>query len=576
MKRVYRLSVLCVTLALLLCCACARGEIMSSAQKERLYTSAVTELETYLESAYDDILRISAIKNEFNVLGGYAKSREFASYAAVLAYIAENDYGYTSRIEIEMLADDYDFENYIAKNLDGSPIGSVGRLKSYYEARKAEYGGDIAAAGELYKSIGSFFDASQRRKAIVLSTDKSSYDEAMAKLDASDFAGAYFGFMNSHNYNNDAEARMRTIVKLIGYTPVNEYDNPGSVSGLRVSRRSADGSITIEWNAAEHASYYVFEYRLSSSASWATRSVSGTSVTLTKLLTGTEYDFRVHAVAGEIETEKRFLSREKLPAPTPTPRPTPTPTPRRTPTPTPRPTPTPTPRPTPTPTPRPTPTPTPNSPYKVGDTIKFGNYVQERSGTSAKKPIEWIVLKINSDSSLVLMSKYALDSKQYNNRTSSVTWESCTLRKWLNETFYNAAFSASEKKKILTTTVVNEKNPYYGTNGGKNTSDKVWLLSINEVCDYYSSSSVFSYFKNDTARLCIPTKYAIAQGAVQTASDGSQDASGSCYWWLRSPGDDPTNAAYVGIGGWISSAGFYVSYGNGLSMGIRPVITMKP
>ena len=126
------------------------------------------------------------------------------------------------------------------------------------------------------------------------------------------------------------------------------------------------------------------------------------------------------------------------PTPAPTPVPTSTPTPTPTPTATPTATPTPTPTATPTPTPTPTPTVTPEPPQipanlAVGEYISFGHYPQTASGTD-DMPIEWIVLEADGDSAL-LLSRYALDCQPFNTKQDFVTWETCTLRKWLNSDF---------------------------------------------------------------------------------------------------------------------------------------------
>ncbi|MCR4593430.1 MAG: DUF6273 domain-containing protein, partial [Clostridiales bacterium] len=156
----------------------------------------------------------------------------------------------------------------------------------------------------------------------------------------------------------------------------------------------------------------------------------------------------------------------------------------------------------------------------VGDTYKFGSYEQDNNTSNGKEDIEWIVLK-KEGLSLMLISKYTLDCQQYNTEYKNVTWETCSLRTWLNGTFINNAFSSNEQKIIRSTKVTADKNPSYSTNPGNDTNDKVFLLSINEVNEYFSS---------DAERECKPTEYAVAQGAFKS------DSSGNCVWWLRSPG----------------------------------------
>lgn len=108
--------------------------------------------------------------------------------------------------------------------------------------------------------------------------------------------------------------------------------------------------------------------------------------------------------------------------------------------------------------------------YNVGDIIKFGRYEQDGNEENGKEEIEWEVLSVEADR-ILLLSKYALDSKQYHFEKTSVTWENCSLRKWLNNDFKNIAFSSEEQKEIMCVTVVNEDNAYYGTEGGNNTQD---------------------------------------------------------------------------------------------------------
>ena len=169
---------------------------------------------------------------------------------------------------------------------------------------------------------------------------------------------------------------------------------------------------------------------------------------------------------------------------------------------------------------------------KVGDTIIFGAYEQDNDTSNGKEGVEWLVLDVKDGKALVI-SKYALDCKQYNTSYTDITWETCTLRKWLNNDFINAAFSGDEKAMIPTVTVSADKNPDYSTNPGKATQDQVFLLSITEANKYFSS---------DSARRCEPTDYAVANGAWESNR-------GNCWWWLRSPGYYQYYAAGVNYGG---------------------------
>lgn len=195
----------------------------------------------------------------------------------------------------------------------------------------------------------------------------------------------------------------------------------------------------------------------------------------------------------------------------------------------------------------------------VGDTITFGAYEQDNNTSNGKEAIEWTVLD-KDGMSLLLISKQALDCQQYNTSYTDVTWESCSLRKWMNGTFLNKAFNAEEQAQIQNTTVSADKNPEYNTNPGNATTDKVFLLSINEV---------EKYFNSDEARKCAPTAYAKAQGAY--TSDIYKTASGAatCWWWLRSPGDSQSCAALVSHDGSVYYLGLSVSIDN---VAVRPAL----
>ena len=190
----------------------------------------------------------------------------------------------------------------------------------------------------------------------------------------------------------------------------------------------------------------------------------------------------------------------------------------------------------------------------TGNTVSFGAYEQDNNTANGKEEIEWVVLATEGDRSL-LISKYALECQQYNTKYTDVTWETCSLRKWLNDTFLNAAFSKEEQAMIPTMTVSADKNLDYSTSPGNSTGDQVFLLSIPEVKRYFSS---------DEARKCVPTAYAIAQGAhVHKAT---------CCWWLRSPGNYSYYAANV------SYDGSVYSYGNIVSIdrdAVRPALWIE-
>lgn len=182
---------------------------------------------------------------------------------------------------------------------------------------------------------------------------------------------------------------------------------------------------------------------------------------------------------------------------------------------------------------------------EVGDTYTFGTY--EQGLTKDKEAIEWIVLE-KAGNKILVVSKRGLDCKPYNTTNTNVTWETCSLRKWMNNTFLNAAFSAVEQEHIVSTSVSADENSKCSIKPGNVTMDKVFLLSITEVNKYLDS---------DYTRKCVPTYYAKANG-VQTSiidTKGGGGGGATCGWWLRSPGFNQNLAAGVGSDGSVSSYG---------------------
>ena len=197
----------------------------------------------------------------------------------------------------------------------------------------------------------------------------------------------------------------------------------------------------------------------------------------------------------------------------------------------------------------------------VGDTVLFGSYEQDNDTSNGKEEIEWIVLEEKEDKILVI-SKYVLDHIQYVNDYIDKRWDSSYLRKWLNNDFITNAFSAREKKLISTVTVSADKNPKYDTNQGNETSDKVFLLSINEAIEYFYS---------DSERKCKATEYAIFSTSTHYSSvfELRVTDDGYCFWWLRSTGAYDEYSAVVSHNGSIYSAGLSRDY---VDVGVRPAM----
>ena len=169
------------------------------------------------------------------------------------------------------------------------------------------------------------------------------------------------------------------------------------------------------------------------------------------------------------------------------------------------------------------------------------------------EPIKWRVLQ-SENGEAFLLSDVILDKQLYNENDKYVTWEKSSLRAWINKKFIKRAFIDEEREKINITEIVNQDNPVYGTEGGNNTFDKIFLLSLSEVSEQQDGEKYG--FLDDEIRAC---------GKSDFSKTGS-------WWWLRSPGSYSLDAAEVNDDGWVGRNGSRVdsSYG-----GVRPALHLN-
>ena len=149
------------------------------------------------------------------------------------------------------------------------------------------------------------------------------------------------------------------------------------------------------------------------------------------------------------------------------------------------------------------------SPYssaKVGDTIQFGG-------------LDWIVLTVENGKALILSEKILEERAYHSKDQDDIAWEKCSLREFLNGSFYNSTFSEQEKKWIIETRLTNRS--------GNNTDDRVFLLSVDEVNEYMGDNA---HINMRNAKI----------------------AGGTSWWWLRSPGNSSNSAAGVSYRGTVS------------------------
>ncbi|GJM77697.1 DUF6273 domain-containing protein [Paenibacillus timonensis] len=209
-----------------------------------------------------------------------------------------------------------------------------------------------------------------------------------------------------------------------------------------------------------------------------------------------------------------------------------------------------------------------------GERMTFGLYPQSADGEV--RPIVWRVLQ-NMGSELFLLSEEILECKRYHGKNADIswrdavdtTWRDCDLRQWLNEEFYATAFGADEQKMIMTT--------HCGDNGegSPDTEDKVFLLSVTEIKALTAvlGKAWLTAVGTDYAKLkkpdgCSLYVYDKNEKDNYVLRNGKEE--GCSWWWLRTQGNKPSRAHFIGTGSSIRS------YAN-VSLardGVRPAIRL--
>ena len=193
--------------------------------------------------------------------------------------------------------------------------------------------------------------------------------------------------------------------------------------------------------------------------------------------------------------------------------------------------------------------------FAPGRLVTFGRYEQDDIRGNGKEPIRWRVLKQEGSTALLISENGLVCMPYYQKwKNTIMSWEESPIRSWLNRNFLSTAFTAEEQRAILLTSIRNEDNPEYGTKGGNDTKDKIFLLSISEAQ---------SLFKSDLDRRMPNTPYTVAQGAF--------DQNGFGWWWLRSPGYDRNCAACIPSSGYILMGGSAVGVIDGV---VRPALVV--
>ena len=205
------------------------------------------------------------------------------------------------------------------------------------------------------------------------------------------------------------------------------------------------------------------------------------------------------------------------------------------------------------------------------DTVTFGVYPQDSASKIYIKDIEWLVLEKDVKNRIALLfSKYILDCKQFNDTYKEVTWKDCSLRKWLNDDFYNYAFSDVEKDNIILSKIVTKNND------NEITEDRVFLLDTVDIDRYFRQYDL----SLDNPKLATHgTIYAknVHDGGVNLwVRTNDKWCRGNSYFYLREMGVSITNIASVGSGGNIYGSAYHGSERivnvNEKDGGVRPAI----
>ncbi len=197
--------------------------------------------------------------------------------------------------------------------------------------------------------------------------------------------------------------------------------------------------------------------------------------------------------------------------------------------------------------------------------------VQDKSMFGAH---EWRVLAIQNNAAL-LLTEYIIEMRPYHDAYTDITWADCSLRAYLNNDFYNQ-FSEADRARIIPVTNTNPDNHWYGTTGGADTQDKIFLLSLEDVaCRYFGDSSALLYNPRNNQRYWFERKDKNNPNRKTTPLGQAWNS----WWWLRTPGRVGVKAVYVHGDGNIGIQGNNILKGNladgECRGGVRPALWVK-
>lgn len=163
-------------------------------------------------------------------------------------------------------------------------------------------------------------------------------------------------------------------------------------------------------------------------------------------------------------------------------------------------------------------------------------------------PVQWRVLEYKNGN-MFLASEYSIDAQPYQD-TYEISggnyvipdtaeyvnnWKNSSLRAFLNETFYNAAFSEAQKALIQNVTLDNSTTGYAGNSAyqtnQRNTQDRVYLLSYADV-----NNTGYGYSAKGSSRVRSYTDYSVVQGLRTSSESSTEDGEPASFYMLRSAG----------------------------------------
>jgi hypothetical protein len=177
---------------------------------------------------------------------------------------------------------------------------------------------------------------------------------------------------------------------------------------------------------------------------------------------------------------------------------------------------------------------------------------------------DWFVLDKKDGKTLIITEK-VIEKRPYHHEETEITWETCDLRQYLNGEFYGS-FNEADRTRIFEVANENPNNPWDGTEGGNATTDKVFLLSIDEVVNYFGDSGQLK--AKPTGPKGESWWFDDQYNIDRSAKVGSKNA----WWWLRSPGYIGSCVSYINTNGRVHVHGGGV---NGKIGGVRPALWLK-